>query len=466
MNSRYPALIRCAVPGGLAVAVAMVVRCVTAAPPPDVQAILTQHGADPTASAQAVVARGPSAVAELRRLAVSGPAEMVPLAMRAWAAARWTRLGIASTGALFTAEEPAALAAWETLVAERGAAALAVALELSETPGLGARAMRFVPVLLSAAAAVDVAAWIAHQTLTGSDDAERLVRLLMEGAERTRDPVPQARVVEILLLLWRYREALEVAERSFATSSADVFVSLAATAIRRGGSDEALVSAFDRLYRGRADRAGRELELVFWIRVAAQLGRAEPIRGKLRPPDLLRLPPADAAQVVQNLVRLGLASEASGLLFAGQAPFQIYLRAWARRAAGETAAEASDLSTLETSLGNDGELLKGEALAAADVMDRLGDVSAAIRLWKRIIDAQPPGTLHDVNAHLRLARVAESAGDLTNALAHCEEALRISRELDTSTLTGPGGQRGTEWLMRAILELRRRLGARELRNPP
>ncbi len=457
MNARNVRRVPFEVHVGLAAAAAAIVSGGTTSPPLDVRDLLMQTGTDVSAVAQAVVNHGPAAVAELRRLAVAGPPEAVPLAMRAWAEARWPTLGIASTGSLFAAEEPTALAAWEALVAERGPAALAVALELNETAGFSARAMRFVPVLLSAASAVDVAAWVAQQAQAGTDDTDRLVRLLIEGAERARDPIIQARVVEILLLLWRYNEALHVAERAFSISGADVFVGLAATAIRRSGSDEALVSAFDRLYRGRADRAGRERELVFWIRIAAQLGQPGAVRGKLRPPDLLRLPPSDAAQAVQDLVRLGLASEASGLLATGQAPFQIYLRAWVRRMAGEMG-EDDALSALESSLGNDGELLKGEALAAADVMDRLGDAPAAIRLWKRIIESQPAGTLHDVNAHLRLARVAESAGDLTNALAHCEQALRISRELDTGTLTGPGGQRGTEWLMRAILELRRRLG--------
>jgi len=362
-----------------------------------------------------------------------------------------------TTGALFAAEEPAALAAWETLVAERGASALAVAAALSETPGFRARAMRLLPVLLGAVSTTDVAAWIASRAM--ADEAPRLVGLLTEAANWLRDGSMQARVVEVLLLLWRYDEAVRVAEHAFTGSSGDVFVRLAATALRRSGSDEALRTAFDRLHRGRVDRAGRERELLFWLRTAAQLGWADPLRGRLRPPDLLQLPPQDAAQAVQELARLGLAAEASRLLSSGQAPFQIYLRAWARRAAGDASGADEDLAALEAMFGTDGELLKGDALATADVMERLGDTAAAVRLWKRVIDSPPKGTLHDVNAHVQLARIAELSGDLNAALAHCEQALRISQSLDSTTLTGPGGQRGTEWLMRAILELRRRLSA-------
>ncbi|MCX7817745.1 MAG: hypothetical protein N2652_00780 [Kiritimatiellae bacterium] len=405
--------------------------------------------------AKAALERGWEGIAELRRLAVNGPAEVAPVAMRAWADVRWQVLGTPATGALFAAEESAALTAWETLVAERGASAMAVALRLSETAGFTARAMRLLPVLLTAVSPADAAGWIASQK--DPDLAGRLIRFMVESVERSTDAVVLSRVVEILLLLWQYDEALRVAERAYATSGSDEFVRLAATALRRSDDGAALASAFDRLYRGRSDRAGRERELVFWIRVAAEAGRAEPIRGRLRPADLLRLPSSEAATVVRDLTRLGLAQDAQELLSGAQSPFQIYLRAWVARVAGDPLAGDAE-AALEAALVDRGELKEDEALATADVMDRLGDSSAAARLWSRIVESAPRDTIHDVNAHLRLARLAEATGDLRAALSHCEEALRVSRKLDAPSLTGPGGQRGTEWLMRAILELRRRLG--------
>lgn len=401
---------------------------------------------------------------QLREHAVSAPVEIAPQAMQAWAEVRWQAFGISPTGTLFGADAAVALAAWEAIVAERGASAIAVALTLSETAGFRSRATRFTSVILTAIPAIDVARWIAaHATL---HDLQRLIRLLIESTERSNDPLLSRRVVEVLLLLWRYDDSVTVAEQAFVQSGDDAFVNLAATAIRRSGTDEALGTALNRLHRGRSDRAGRERELVFWIRVAAQLRRPEPLRGRLRPSDLQRLTAVDAAQVVQNLVQMGLLDTASELLSTAQSPFQIYLRAWVRRQAGHTSTADEDLAIFEAALEDKGVLFEGEALAAADVMDRLGDTTAAIRLWTRIINSKPTDTLYDLNAHLRLARVAESNGDLMGALAHCEAALRISGELATASLTGPGGQRGTEWLMRTILELRRRVGRGTTINSP
>ncbi len=433
-----------------------------AAAPADLGSELVRRLADGDVGGAVELARaaGPAGATVLRDLAVSGPPDVVPVAMHAWNAARW-EIGpgrAADVVPLLGSFGAASVrAAWDGFLASRGPGTLAVVARLMDTAGFQEGAFRVVPLVLSAMPPIEFASWLAACEDPAVLAAVR--RLLRESAERVPDAGALARMCETMLLLWWYADVPSVAVRGWAFSRDDAFVRFAAAAVRRGGLEPVIAEALRRLREGRADRAARGDEILFWVRVAAAAGAGDRIRGALRPLDVARLPARDAAELILECRRLGLADEALRLLEGTNVPWLLYLRSSLCREAGDVAGADAHLEAAFARIGRGEDLDQAAAFETGEVMDRAGDVEAAVRVWSLIIDRPPHGQIQDVNALLRLARVAETRGDFAAALAHSERALEISRDLGAEqTLIGPAGQRGTEWLMRAILELRRRAG--------
>lgn len=448
---------------------ALTAHAAAAAGREDLLRLLADKNASPLAVAQAAVEAGPQALAALRELAVAGPPAIAPAALRAWETARWsTARGMTADAArplLGSLGDASVRAAWDAFLATQGAEAMAIVIPLRETPGFQETALRAVPLLLSAVSPAELAAWLARQADGGVRSAAQ--RLLRESADRAADAAALLRAGEVLLLLWWYADAAAVAERGWTFGRDDAFVALAVSAIRRGGLESLIADAFRRLRDGRADRAAREDELVFWARVAGAVGAADRVRGGLRPADLAGVPPRDAGVVVAEMRRIGLRDEALALLDDARVPWLVYLRAWLRRDAGDPAGAERDLEGVFASLDRGEEMDQSAAFETAELMDRHGEPDLAVRVWTAIVERPPDDTLHDLNARLRLARVAESRRDYAGAVAHCEAALRISQRLGADQpLAGPEGQRGTEWLMRAILDLRRKAAAESAKAWP
>ncbi len=81
-----------AVPVALRTAILWVAVWPCAAPALDVEALLRRPGADLSAVAMTVAEQGWPTARELRQLAVAGPPDIVPAAMRASAARAWARV--------------------------------------------------------------------------------------------------------------------------------------------------------------------------------------------------------------------------------------------------------------------------------------------------------------------------------------------------------------------------------------
>lgn len=421
-------------------------------------------GAVREAAMAVLAAAGPGAAEAVRRAAVDAPPEIAAAAARAWSRLRWTAAGCAGwkevAPLLGSFGDPATRTAWEAFIARHGAEAIRVVANLSDTAGQQENVPRVMAMLLSAVPAPDVARTIADESRAAVRSAMR--ELLVESAARIPDSTVLGRICEVLLLLWWYEEVPGVAVRAWGGSQDEAFIRFAAAAVRRGGLQASIGASIRALLSGR-DRATRGAELVFWVRLARETGAAESIRGRLRPFDLERLSGTEADAVAGDWIAMGMAADLEALLDRATSPVWIYLRACARAAQGRKDAAAEDLEGAIARLFVGDGLHQQEAFDLAEIMERRGDAASASRVWEAIVDRPPANTVHDANALLRLARRAESRGEFRTALSLCEKALQIGRDLGggSTTLTGPGGGRGTEWLMRAILDLKRKASAAE-----
>jgi tetratricopeptide (TPR) repeat protein len=214
-----------------------------------------------------------------------------------------------------------------------------------------------------------------------------------------------------------------------------------------------------RLRASRAERPTRGAELVLWAQVAANADVLDALRGVFRPGDFASLSVRDAAELVMVFHRAGLTKEILQALGDPMQPSLLYLRSWCLRALGDSVAadeaRTQAWTTLTRTVNLDSELI----LHIGDAMELLGDSEESNRLWMLLVDRTETASVHLVNAYLRLARAAEASGDMALALARCEKALELTRSLgdESARLVAPSGERGTEWLMRTILELRRRV---------
>ncbi|MBM4156749.1 MAG: hypothetical protein FJ221_17230 [Lentisphaerae bacterium] len=400
------------------------------------------------------------APADLRRIAVEAPRGEAARAAREWDRLRWTAAGVEAKDVaplLGSFGDPATRGAWDSFVALHGASTIRVIAAMADTAGQQENVPRALAVLLGAVPARDLAAEIADEA---SGAARRKVRaLLAEVAGRIPDAALLGRICEVLLLLWWYEDVPDVAIRGWTLTQDEAFVRLAAAAVRRGGLEASAGTAVRRLAGGR-DKATRGAELVFWTRLARETGAADAVRGSLRPADLERLSAGEADSVADDWMTMGLGDELEALLASAASPVLLYLRSRVRAAAGRAEAAAGDAGAAVARLSVGEAINQQAAFELAEIMERRGDAETAYRVWTAIVERPPGGAVQDANALLRLARRAELAGDLRKALSLCEQALRIGRDLGSGTgLSGPGGSRGTEWLMRAILDLKRRVPA-------
>ncbi len=399
----------------------------------------------------------------LRKAAVENAPREAAAAAWEWSRERWQTVGGIDAGEvaplLGSFGDPATRGAWEAFLALHGAATIRLIAPMADTAGQQENVPRALAMLLGAVPARDLAAEIAGAATAGP---RRPVKpLLVEVAGRIPDPAILGRICEVMLLLWWYEEVPGVAIRAWTASPDESFIRLAAAAVRRGGLESSIGTAVRRLMSGR-DRAARGTELAFWVRLARETGAAASVRGSLRPADMERLTAAEADSIVGDCMALGLGGDLESLLGAASSPVLLYLRARVHAAAGRTEAAAADVEAAIARLAAGEGINQQAAFDLGEIMERRDDTTSADRVWTAIVERPPAGTVQDANALLRLARRAESAGDFRRALSLCEQALRISRDLGAgATVTGPGGGRGTEWLMRAILDLKRKVPAAE-----
>ncbi len=418
------------------------------------------------AAMTALAAAGPGAAEAVRRAAVDAPPAAAAAAARAWSRLRWRAAGCSGWAEvaplLGSFGDPATRTAWEAFIARHGAETIRVVAGLADTAGQQENVPRAMAMLLSAVPAPDVARSIADESRVAVRSAMR--DLLVESAARIPDSTILGRTCEVLLLLWWYEDVPGVAVRAWRGSQDEAFIRFAAAAVRRGSLQPSIGISIRALVSGR-DRSTRGTELVFWTRLARETGAAESIRGCLRPSDLERLSGTEADAIAGDWIAMGMAADLDALLDRATFPVWIYLRACARAARGQKdAAVEGTESAIARLLAGDG-LRQQEAFDLAEIMERRGDAVSADRVWAAIVERPPTNTVHDANALLRLARRAESRGEFRAALDLCEKALEIGRDLGGgSAVTGPGGSRGTEWLMRAVLDLKRKASAAE--SPP
>lgn len=419
------------------------------------------------AALAALESAGTAAAVPVRRAAIDGDPAASAAAARAWGRLRWTAAG--GIGAdeiaplLGSFGDPATRTAWEAFIARHGAASIHVVAGMADTAGQQENVPRALGMILSAVAARDLAAEIAGDAAPAASRPERA--LLVETAARIPDAPILARICEILLLLWWYEDVPEVAARAWTASQDETFVRLASAAIRRGGLESSIGAALRGLLAGRG-RSTSGAELAFRVRLARETGAAAEVRGCLRPADIERLSPTEADSVIHDGLAMGLGGEMESLLASASSPALLYLRSRVRAAAGKADAAVADMEAAMARI-DAGESIVNQpaAFELAEIMERRGDVEPAGRIWTAIAAKPPAGTVQDANALLRLARRAEARGDFRKALSYCEEALQIGRDQGAGTaLTAPGGGRGTEWLMRAILDLKRKASTAE--TPP
>lgn len=414
------------------------------------------------ATAVAALESGDPMTAEaVRRAAVDAPPAIAAAAARVWSRLRWRAAGCSGweevAPLLGSFGDPAMRTAWEAFIARHGAETIRVVAGMSDTAGQQENVPRAMAMLLSAAPAPDVARAIADEPRAAVRSAMR--DLLVESAARIPDSLILGRTCEVFLLLWWYEDVPGVAARAWRGSQDEAFIRFAAAAVRRGGLQPSIGASIRALVSGR-ERSTRGVELVFWARLARETGAAEFIRGCLRPSDLERLSGTEADAIAGDWIAMGMTAELDTLLDRTTSPVWLYLRACARAAQGRPEAAAEDTERALARLLAGDELHQQEAFDLAEIMERRGDAASAGRIWTAIVDRPPVNTVHDANALLRLARRAESRGEFRSALALCEKALEIGRDLGGgSAVTGPGGGRGTEWLMRAILDLKRKATA-------
>jgi tetratricopeptide (TPR) repeat protein len=435
--------------------------------------VLAGRGAGAADRAGGAIAQGidrasPADPEVLRRAAVEEPPREAAVAAWEWNRLRWqTAGGIDAREVaplLGSFGDPATRGAWEAFIALHGAATIRLIAPMADTAGQQENVPRALAMLLGAVPARDLAAEIADMAAAGS--RRQVKSLLVEVAGRIPDAAILGRICEVLLLLWGYEEVPGVAIRGWAASPDESFIRLAAAAVRRGGLESSIGTAVRRLMSGR-DRAARGAELAFWVRLARETGAATSIRGSLRPADLERLTAAEADSIVGDWMAMGLGEDLESLLGGASSPVLLYLRSRVHGAAGRAEAAAADVEAAIERLAAGEGINQQAAFDLGEIMERREDAASADRVWTAIVERPPAGTVQDANALLRLARRAESAGDFPKALSLCEQALRISRELGAgTTVTGPGGGRGTEWLMRAILDLKRRASAAEIAPAP
>jgi len=408
-----------------------------------------------------------------RRLSEAGMSAAEPL--RAWlgraspkaaakAARIWTRVqweGVEAEALAGSFAVPEVRRSWESFIARRGAEAVHAVAAMRHVAGHQEGAVRALGLLLSAVPAADLAAAIAAP---GREALLPDVRTLLAfGADRLPDPSILARIGEVMLLLWWYDDVPPVAARAYGMVRDDVYVALAASAIRRGGMDGAAAEAVRRL-AGSFPRPEWGAEIVFWTLVARRTDAIDSLRGVLRPADVGRLTPDDAATLAEAHRAGGQADEVDRLLDGAGSAAHVYLRARLGTRAEIPADLSAGISEAIERLDRGASFSPAEAFSLAELMERFGDGGPAERIWRQLIERPPENSVFSANARLRLARRAEARGDLREALRLCEEALSISGALGAeSTVTGPGGARGTEWLMRVILELRRKIDV-ESRN--
>jgi tetratricopeptide (TPR) repeat protein len=352
--------------------------------------------------------------------------------------------------------DPRVRGAWESFIARYGADAVYAVAGMRQTAGQQENAIRAFSLLLSAVPAVDVARSMVPPDAGAARGPFR--ELLAGAADRVPDPPILMRICEILLLLWWYPDIPDVASRAYGASRNDAFVGFAAAGIRRGGDMSIPADALRRLVASRA-RPDRDAAMVFWVRVARETGHMASIRGILRPADAHQMKPSDAATLAENLGAADEMDEIDRLFSDAPSPALIYLRARFGSSPEGVAGVSVGVSSAIEALNPESAWFSSEAFDLGELMERFGDAGPAERVWRRLIEQPDDRTVYAANARLRLARRAEARGDLPGALELCEEALSISRDLGAeSTVTGPGGGRGTEWLMRVILDLRRKIG--------
>lgn len=400
-----------------------------------------------------------SSLETVRALALTGTGAEAISAIQMWSTGRWAMAQVPwelIERVLASPGDPSSQSAWDALVAKAGPGALCAVVRMRDTAGFQEVALRRMAQLAAVVPPIELARWLSDQSAELQQGARRTIR---ECAER----VPDARVLQslcdVLLLLWWYEDVLAVAERGWTLVRDEAFVERATRAVRRGGLGSCVREKLMRLRASRAERPTRGAELVLWAQVAASADVVDALQGVFRPGDLASLSVRDAAELVKLFHRVGLTKEILQALDDPMQPNLLYLRSWCLRTLGDSVAadevRAQAWATLTRTVNLDSELI----LQIGDAMELLGDSEESTRLWTLLVDRAETASVHLVNAYLRLARTAEASGDMALALARCEKALELTRSLgdESARLVAPSGERGTEWLMRTILELRRRV---------
>lgn len=415
-------------------------------------------GADRDAAERELLAMGVNARAAVRAaMNTAEDPEVVMRLTRLWGHLRWQVLPRFTSDdaenlqrALGT-EDPAT--PWQKAMDVHGADLVRVIIEMQNSPGQTASALRSMGFLLQRFPPVDVARAIALGMR--EQDGESYRALLRSATESSMDVALLSRLAEVEVYLWMYPEAFETSRAAYRRGNEDA-VATAVDALRRGGLEEEIprrLEAWAAPNQGATD--GRDA--LFLVRIAQAMKRPEWVRGRLSSLSAGSCDPKSHAEIIRSCIGLQLREDAERILARPpRTATTVYLLSRVKIGDGKDD-DARRIRAEAVELAEKDEAPDAALYQLAETAEFFGE--SAEDVWATLLKTAPRDSVYGANAALRLARLYDVKGDTDRALELYERVRGFAGTSDAGVILNAPGKsawNGRAWLDEKIRELRAR----------